>query len=292
MTDVAVPDQARIIEPASQGTAIEQTRAAAEVAAAVSVARNFPRDQAAARAAMLEVCTRAAVAERAFYEVPNHGAGMSVHIARELARIWQNIDYGVRELRRDDVNGVSEVSVWAWDQEANVRSTRSIIVPHARMKGGRRQPIIDLTDIYLSNQNYGARAVRECIFTILPGWFIAEAEVALNQTLINGEGKTREERIADAVARFADIDVTVQQLEDRLGRTTGQWQPKDLGTLTRIHSSITIDGIKVTEFFPDKALDLSTLPSTEEVLVAEVKAAAAAAFTDQPELLEPTEGES
>ena len=164
-TDIALPSNNRI----SQVTAVEQSRAVAEVQAAVLVAQQFPRDMNRAWAEMRDACSRLALAQRAFYAVPNRGTGPSVHLARELARIWGNLDYGVRELRRDDDAAESEMQAFAWDQQTNVRSTRSLIVPHARMKGGKRQTLDDLGDIYLNNQNIGARAVRECMFTVLPG---------------------------------------------------------------------------------------------------------------------------
>lgn len=242
--------------PASQGALIEQTRAAAEVAAAVSVARQFPRDVAAATDEMRRLCSNPSVAARAFYEVPNRGAGLSVHIARELARVWSNVDYGVRELRRDDAAGESEMSVWCWDQQTNVRSTRSFIQPHARMRGRQRQQLTDLGDIYLANQNTGARAVRECIFTMLPGAFVAEAEQLLRRTLESGGGVSLEQRIEQAVARFAELHITASQLVTRVGRPIADWTPGDVGTLARIHSTITIDGIPAAEFFPEQAVQI------------------------------------
>lgn len=251
--DIALPNPPRA---ASQGTLVEQTRAAAEVAAAVRVAQDFPRNEVGAQQMMLTTCARTSVAERAFYEVPNRGAGLSVHAARELARIWGNVDYGVRELRRDDDEGISEMQAWAWDQQTNVRSTRSFIQPHQRMAGGRRKELTDLSDIYLSNQNTGARAVRECIFSVLPGWFLAEAEQQLKRTLREGEGKNPAERIADAIAKFAELDITEQQLEAKIGCASGAWAPKDLVTLTRIYSTISIDGINAAEFFPEQPVQV------------------------------------
>jgi hypothetical protein len=251
MTDIALPNR-----PASQGTIVEQTRAAAEVAAAVSVARQFPRSADAATDAMRRLCSSLAVANKAFYEVPNRGAGMSVHIARELARIWQNVDYGVRELRRDDDEGVSEMQVWAWDVETNVRSTRSFIQPHQRMAGGQRRKLTDLGDIYLANQNTGARAVRECIFTMLPGWFLAEAEQALRDTLVRGDGKPLTERIGDALEKFATLNITPEQLQARTGKHPTTWQPNDLASLARIYATITQDGIAASEFFPETAVQI------------------------------------
>lgn len=253
MTDIVLPNK-----PASQGAAVEQTRAAAEVAAAVSVARNFPRSQAVAVEAMRELCSRISVAEKAFYEVPNRGAGMSVHIARELALIWGNIDHGVRELARDDRTGESEMSVWAWDQEQNVRSTRSFIQPHAKSTRKGRQQLTDLNDIYLNNQNTGARAVREAIFTVLPGWFVSDAETVLKATIKSGGGVPLEQRIPGAIAKFADLNVTEKQLVERIGKPVAKWDGNDLATLTRIYSSISIDGIRATEFFPETAVTIPT----------------------------------
>ena len=265
MTEIALPNQPKAN---SQGTAIEQTRAAAEVAAAVSVARTYPREPAEAATALKDLCSRLPVAERAFYEVPNRGAGLSVHIARELARIWGNVDYGVRELARDDIGGQSEMTVWAWDQEQNVRSSRSFIQPHAKSTKQGRKALTDLNDIYLNNQNTGARAVRECIFTVLPGWFVADAETALRSTLEHGEGKPLAERCADAVTRFAGIPVTQEQLETRIGKPLTKWEASDLGTLTRIYMTITQDGISLKEFFPEKAVSIPALDTSDPSYVA------------------------
>lgn len=262
MSDVQV-----IPIPASQGTVVEQTRAVAEVAAAVRVAQDNPRSETIARAAMIETCARLAVANRAFYEVPNRGAGPSIHLARELARIWGNLDYGVRELARDDEAGTSEMQVWAWDQQTNARSTRSFIAPHAKMVGKgaakTRQLLTDIGDIYLSNQNIGARAVRECIFAVLPGWFVAEAEAKCKETIKNGDGRPLPDRIADAVASFAEFHVTQAQLEDLVGSPTNRWTPTDFAKVARIYSSVTIDGIAASEYFPEKVIDLSALPGGE-----------------------------
>ncbi|GAB2519763.1 hypothetical protein [Paramicrobacterium agarici] len=254
MNDITLPNQA-----ASQGTVVEQSRAVAEVAAAIQVAQQFPRNAERSKAELERLASSTAVAERAFYEVPNRGAGLSVHIARELARIWGNIDYGVRELRRDDDQGISEMQAWAWDQETNVRSTRSFIQPHQRMKAGRRQALTDLSDIYLNNQNTAARAVRECIFTVLPGYFIDEAESRLRERLRVGDGQPIEDRRAAAVRAFEEFGVTVKQLETKLKKQQGNWGPGELAALSRIRATITQDGIPVTEFFPEEVVNVNEL---------------------------------
>lgn len=224
------------IAAASEATAIEQARSVAEVAAAVRVAQDNPRDETRALERMRQACSQKSLADRAFYSLPRAGGrveGSTVHLAREIARCWGNIDYGIRELRRDDDAGQSEMQAWAWDQENNVRSTRSFIVPHERMARKERQKLTDLGDIANNNNSVAARAVRETIFTILPVWFRDEAEATAMRTLNGGEtGKTLAQQVADAVRHYAEtFNVTAAQLEERLERPRSEWTAPDVAAL-------------------------------------------------------------
>jgi hypothetical protein len=241
----------------TQATAVEQHRAAMEVQAAVVVAQNVPRDMARAEAEMLDACRRSTMAERAFYSVPKRGRGPSVHLARELARIWGNLQYGVHELRRDDDAGMSEVQAFAWDVQTNARSTRTFQVPHQRMRDGKRVPLVDLGDVYLNNQNIGARAVRECIFSVLPMWFTEAAQNACNETIRNGEGKPLAERIKQMVDTFGKAGVKVGALEQRIGKKRGQWDAGDVATFSVIFTSLQRGETTVGEEFPDAGADES-----------------------------------
>lgn len=234
----------------SQATAVEQARAIAEVQAAVVVAQQCPRDMRRAEAEMRDVCARTSMASRAFYKVPNRGTGPSVHLMRELARIWGNIEYSVRELRRDDEAGESEVLACAWDVQTNTRSSRSFIVPHAKMVGRNRQPLVDLNEIYLSNQNVGARAVRECIASVLPTWFTEAAQDLCRNTIEHGEGEPLPDRIAKMVAAYAKIGVSVERLESKLGSKRGQWTGADVADMGIAYISITREGQSADEMFP------------------------------------------
>lgn len=262
MNDLALPSdraRAQITQHVTQATAVEQARAVAEVQAAIVVAQQMPRDMGRAYAEMRDACGRLALANRAFYNVPNRGTGPTVHLMRELARIWGNIDYGVRELRRDDEAHMSEVQAFAWDQQTNVRSTRTFQNPHARMKGRARQELTDLGDIYLSNQNIGARAVRECISTVLPVAFVDEAVDICRATLEKGEGVPLAERVSKMLAAFATLGITEARIERKVGRKRSAWGPGDLADLAVAHTSITREGIPVEDVFPN-AVDVTDLP--------------------------------
>lgn len=253
MTDITLPSTALGL-PGSQATAIEQARAIAEVQAAVTVAQAIPRDIQRAVAEMRDSCGRLAMASRAFYAVPNRGNGPTVHLARELARIWGNLDYSVRELRRDDEAGESEVMAVAWDQQTNVRSSRSFIAPHQKMVGKgaakKREKILDLEDVYRNNQNVGAKAVRECIFSVMPRWFVEEAQDICRRTLNEGEGVPLADRIAAMLKAFAGLGIDAHRLEAKTGKKRGQWDAGDVAQLGIDYSSITRDGVPAGELFP------------------------------------------
>lgn len=255
MTSTALDQIAAPRPPAvsTEAAAIEQSRAVAEVAAAVRVAQDNPRDVTRALDQMRQACRQRALADRAFYSLPRAGGrveGSTVHLARELARCWMNIDYGIRELRRDDKAGQSEMQAWAWDQEANVRSTRSFIVPHERMARKERQKLTDLGDIANNNNSVAARAVRETIFTVLPVWFREEAESIAAQTLQDGGGKTRDQQTADALNHFLTAySVTQAQLEERLDRPAKDWTPQDLANLRVLSGEISRGEKRVSDEF-------------------------------------------
>ncbi len=258
-TQLDLPSE-RIQSNTGQVTRVEQARAVAEVQAAVYVAQQNPRSLMRAEADMRDVCTRMSMASRAFYSVPNRGTGPSVHLLRELARIWQNVQYGVHELARDDDRGESEIQAWAWDTESNVRSSRTFVVPHARMKGKDRQRLTDLNDIYLANQNIGARAVRECIATVLPTWFTESAQDLCRATLEKGEGVPLGDRISAMLKAFSPLGITQTQLEDRTGRRRAQWTPGDVAQLAIDFKSITRDGIDKDELFPPARVAVDDIP--------------------------------
>lgn len=249
----------QIVAAETQATAVEQARAVAEVAAAVKVAQDFPRDEARAVARMRQGCGQRALADRAFYSLPRAGGkveGSTVHLARSLAANWGNLDYGIRELRRDDEAGVSEMQAWAWDQESNVRSSRSFVVPHAIMAGKgadkRRKPLIDLGDIANNNNSVAARAVRETIFTVLPVWFVAEAEDICNATLRGAGGdKPLAQQVADIVSQYEQhFGVGKGQLEAYLALPVAEWGPPTLASLRVLGGELNRGEKRVDEEFP------------------------------------------
>lgn len=238
-----------------QGTAVEQSRAVAEVEAAIVVALRHPRDIDRAVAEMQRSCAQMSLAEKAFFRF-NRGEGQitgpSVHLARELARCWGNFQSGLVELRRDDEYRQSEMLAFAWDVQTNTRTSTTFIVPHIRDTKNGPKILTDMRDVYENNSNMGARRQREMIFDALPGWFTEDAVAACYRTLEGGD-KDVPERIEKCIAGFAALGVTVPQLVRKLGSPADKWTAHDLATLTVIYRSLQRGEIRKEEEFEDAA---------------------------------------
>lgn len=253
--------------------AVEQARAVAQVAAQVQVAQRFPRDLTRVRVELAEACASYELARVSFWALPNRGQGLSVHLARELAVLWGNLDFGVHELRRDDEAHMSEVQAFCWDIQRNSRATRTFQVPHAITVTNRttrvqsRQAIIDLQDIYRNNQNAGARAMRECVFATLPRWMQDTAERLLRETRRRGPGEPLEQRVATALEWGDRVKVTRAQLEARVGKPAAAWTHEDVSDLEVIASSIGRGETTTAEQFDpaEKRVDVDELTVPDEV---------------------------
>jgi hypothetical protein len=263
MQPIALPSPSRV----GQATAIEQSRAVAEVHAAIFVAQQFPRNVETAIRAMRESCRQPALADRAFFRFPRgkddqgktkYVTGASVHLARELARTWGNVQYGIAELARDDKAGQSEMIAFAWDVQTNTRASTAFITPHRR---DTKNGVVDLTDmreVYENNANHGARRVREMIFAVLPAWFTEEAKAICNDTIVSGGGKPLAQRVIEAIDGFADMGIAKAQLIAKIGTDSADWTPQDVAQLGVIWTSLRNGEVTKDEEFPVAAPDRVT----------------------------------
>lgn len=248
----------------SQSTTIEQTRAIAEVMAAVRVAREFPRDAAAAIRKMEEACASPQVAERAFFrfsrvrgEAPI--TGPSIHLARTLAACWGNVQYGIAELSRDEQAGESEMQAWAWDLETNTRASTAFIVPHRRDTRDGIKALGDLRSVYENNANQGARRVREMVWGVLPVSFVERAVQVCRKTIEDGGGVPLAQRVANLIGGYDALGISTRQLEERVGRPTSKWTGYDLAELQVIGQSIQRGEVRAEDEFTSERVTAADL---------------------------------
>lgn len=271
-------------ETASQATSIEQSRAVAEVQAAVIVAQNRPRNEAQAMAKAMDSCKQWPVAEGAFYKFPRGGetvAGETISLAVELARCWGNVQYGVMELARNDGAHESEMLAFAWDLETNTQSRQTFLVPHKRDTKGGPKLLTDMRDIYENNTNNAARRLRECIFRILPPYLKEAAKQTCIETLERGQGeKPLQVRIAEAINSFKAIGISQDRLEGKIGSSTN-WTAVDVANLQVSYRSVKRNEVSAEEEFP--RVGVAEIAAAGQRLVEQTKAKAEPKQKAKPE---------
>jgi hypothetical protein len=262
-----MPPPAARLTPArvGQATSIEQSRAMAEVQAAVLVAQSRPRDLQTALAEMRQSCAIDKLANRAFFSYKRAGStvtGPTVYLARELLRCWGNAQAGLIELSRDPIGGQSEMMAYAWDLQTNARVSTTFVVPHARDKDSTVVDLTSLRDVYENNANQGSRRLREMIFSILPPWFVEEAKDICTKTIKDGGGVPLPQRISKMITSFATLDVTEDDIARRLDKPSQKWTEHDVARLVVVFQSIQRGELDRDEEFPP--------PEAEAVTAAEL----------------------
>ena len=225
--------------PSAEGIlATDQARAVAEVQAALVIAASRPRNELRARDRLLQACQRVNLASGALYQYTRGGtsvSGPSIRLAEAAARAWGNMNYGFRELSRRP--GESECEAFAWDLETNTKAVRQFSVRHRRdtRKGG--YDLTDERDIYELMANQAQRRVRAAILEIIPGDIMEDAVAECEKTLKASVGD-----VADATAKlvqaFADMGVSREALEKRLGQRIDSLQPAQIIGFRKIYVSI------------------------------------------------------
>jgi hypothetical protein len=222
----------------------------AEIQSQMVIAKRFPRDPIAAVDRILNACTRPTLAESALYSYSRGGSdvtGPSIRLAEALAQSWGNIDCGVREV--EQANGVSTMESYATDLESNYRVSKVFTVPHFRYTKAGTKKLEDPRDIYELTANQGARRLRACILSVIPG-DVVEAAVKQCETTLHASADINPDAIKKMADVFGGLGVTKAQLEARIQRRLESIQPAQVVQLKKIFASLR-DGMSgVADWFP------------------------------------------
>jgi hypothetical protein len=242
--------------------AIEESRAVAEAMGKLFVAKNSPRDEAAAFERVMQSCKRKSMAESGEYSYPRGNeqvTGPSIRLAEEMARGWGNIEYGIRELSEDEDS--TEMEAYCWDLETNLLTSQKFRVKKERSTRNGKYKLTDQRDIYEQNANLGARRLRARILAVLPPDLVEAAVDQCRQTL-----KPTTEELPSKVKTLIDFfkkqKVTVEHLEKRLGKKSAEFTPEDVTNLKGIYNSIKDNMSRPGDWFEGFESSDST-PATE-----------------------------
>jgi len=254
--------------PVSALASVEQSRAVAEVQAALVIAASRPRDELSARDSINKACQRINLAKGAVYTYNRGGTdvtGPTIRLAEALARSWGNLTYGFREIGRS--NGTSEVEAWAWDLQTNTKAVRQFTVKHWRDTRSGGYALKEERDIYELMANMAQRRVRACILEIIPGDIVDDALEQCEKTTkaaVTKSGKSVAEVAIDMVESFKALGVSRQDIEKRLGHRIDSIQPGEILGLSKVYNSIKEGWAEPAEYFkPDDKTPTTESPKAE-----------------------------
>lgn len=215
-------------------------RAVAETQAQVFMAKQFPRDENQARARILRSCQRPGLASKAIYTYPKGGqrvSGPSIRLAEAIAQAWGNLDFNTVILEQRENESVC--LSYCWDVETNTRASRSFIVPHKISTKHGEKVLTDPREIYELAANQGARRLRACILSIIPGDIVDEAIEACNVTLSGGNKRPLLDRLRELTDRFMTYySVPLSSIERYFGYPLDSFTEMDGVTLAGIYTAL------------------------------------------------------
>lgn len=245
-----------------QSNELSPTQAMAEaqfdIQSAITIARRFPRDEVAAEKKLLKSAERPVFADEAIYSYPrgkkkdengdwiqNYVEGPSVVLAREAARYWGNIRYGI-EVTFDDEED-RNIRGYAYDMETNVRVTsedsfkkliQRKIYENGRDSGRTRWEVADERELRELTNKRGAICERNCILKLIPSDIVDNVMNACEVTLRNQAEAHKDKEIGRLVDAFQKINVSVKMIETKLGHSLKNSKPEELIELRKVFASI------------------------------------------------------
>lgn len=236
------------------------SRQTQEVQGAIFMAKQFPRDEYAAIGRIERMCERMSLAEQATYSYPRGGkqvTGPSIRLAEAIAQAWGNIDCGVIEL--ENKNGASELMAYAWDLETNTRVTKMFKVKHVRDTKKGSSALTDSRDIYEATANFGARRLRACILSVIPGDVVERAVDVCKETVTNKDKTPIADRIKKLEKAFKELKITKEQLEEYAQRNLNEFGREEIFALQGVFKAIRDGQAKADDYFGKVKMDTPSI---------------------------------
>jgi hypothetical protein len=250
--DALATQETSLAELNTSGSA---AREQAEIQSAYLMAKRFPRDEEVCRERIINACKRLSFADEAYYAFPRGGnevSGPSVVLAREAARLWGNIRFGLKVVRDDDESRT--IKGTALDLETNAFSEfeddfKKLIQRKDKDSNQTRWVTPDERDLRELTNRRGAILIRNCITSILPKDLIDAAVVAAEDTIAQFADKNKAETGKRILETFTTLFVSQAELEKYLGHTLTDLTKEEIVKLRGIASAMRAGVSKKEEFF-------------------------------------------
>ena len=243
--------EAQELATSSPSSRASADRTIATVKAQIFMAKQFPRNENAARSRVLRACQRPGLASKAFYSYPKGGknvTGPSIRLAEELAKAWGSIDFNIATVETRETE--TECLAYCWDLETNTRVSRSFIVPHKISTKNGEKVLTDPRDIRELVLNQGARYLRACMLCVIPGDLLDEAIAECNKTLQGQNRRPLVDRLRDMIDMFQSrFSVPLASIEKYFGYPLDVFTEQDGITLANIYNTLKDGEAKREDYF-------------------------------------------
>lgn len=246
-------NESKSMNEISSASRTQESRAMAEIQAAILMAKHAPRNENQCFINIIEACKRPMLAESAQYAYPRGGQlvkGPSIRLAEVLARAWGNVRVGITITTQD--SDKTEARAYAFDMQTNYMIDQDFVVPHKRTTKKGVTKLTDERDIRELVQNIGSRYLRGCILRLIPGDVVESALEQVEKTLLSSDIPLSEQ-IKKMVIAFDELGVKVEHLEARLGHNLDATIPSEIVTLKSIYKSIKDGMADRSQFFDIKS---------------------------------------
>lgn len=229
------------------GTASSVAREEAEMKTAIVLARSNPRNEHAAFAKIMGSCGRISFADGALYSFPRGNqqvTGPNIQMARELARCWGNMRFGLR-IVTEDANQV-HIKGYAYDLESNnyieAEDKFAKKIQRKQRDGSSAWVTPDERDLRELINRRGAICVRNAILQLMPPDIVDDAVAKVQETMrkaANGElERDRPATIKKMVMSFAEVHVTAEMIAAKLGHPIDIINDAEFADLRTVYASI------------------------------------------------------
>lgn len=250
MTNEITSENGALVTSNEVGAVSAVAREQSEIAAAVGSAKRYPRNETAAFLAAVKAFERPAMAESAQYKYPRgktEVSGPSVYLARQLARAWGNLRYGMRVVSCDEQ--YTHIKGYALDLETNAYvehedKFRNLVQRKVWKDGVSETKWVtpDERDLRELINKRGAIAMRNAILQIVPPDLIddaiARAEQTLRKVAARDLSTNRADTVKALVVEFDKLAITIEMIEKRLGHKLDAISEDELANLRQVYKSI------------------------------------------------------
>lgn len=253
---------ARLVTTGQTAAVAAAAREASEWRGQLVLAREFPRDEAKAREGALESCARPEFAMKedgtpkaiyAYKRGSSTVSGPGVVLARELARRWGNLRFGIEELPEEDPSMV-HLRATATDCETNVRVIHEDRFSKRIQRKGQGWIEPDERDLRELKNRRGAFLARNCLLQLLPPDLVDAAVARVRETMALAAGgelvKDRKGTVLKITAAFSKLGVVRGQLDTFIGGNLDEVTPEQLADLKGAYTSIADGAASVAALFP------------------------------------------